>query len=63
MKSVNGIEVEKIYRSYSVKNDKKTVKNTLNKGNLDKSLNKDFSSIFGKSFSGNYSSNSTDALT
>lgn len=51
-------EVQRLYNQYGVKNDKQSIKTVLNRGNLNKKLNCDYSNVFGKMISNSYSSNS-----
>lgn len=57
MKRVDISEIRALYDSYGVKNDLQQVRTSLNRGNLNKRLNSDFSNIYGKEFSNHYGCN------
>lgn len=60
MKTVETREIMDLYKSYGVDNRNANIRTTLNRGNLNKKLNCDFSNIYGKSYTNSYSSNSLE---
>lgn len=57
MKRVGMNEIKELYDRYGVKNNQQKVRSVLNRGNLNKRLNSDFSNIYGNSFVNHYGSN------